>query len=441
MVDFALNTEFSDLPPKTVLLAKRCILDCIGVTLAGSVDPLLRKIVNGLLKDVGGTPRCTVIGTGQKTSAPYAALANGTFGHLLDFDDINWIYQGHFSVVLLPASLAIGEIAGSTGKEILTAYLVALQSMCKLGAAMVEFGDHYKRGWHATGTIGTLGAAVTAAKLLKLERKQFMNALGLAAGSAAGLRNNFGTLAKSFQAGRAAESGVLAALLARRGMTGSGTAIEGEMGLVEAGTEKHDYQRIGNFRSPWGILDERRGAVVKAYPALGGGVGAIDAMISLANDHDLKPSQVKSIVCERADVSSFLPKLPRTGLEGKFSMHFWMATALLERNVQLSDFTDERVRSPEITGLMRRVRLRINPHIPLPSIRVTVQTIDGRSLRKTVWPPRGTPENPMSDSEIIQKFNNCAEYAKMKEARISKLVETVTHLENLKHIRDLTKLC
>ncbi len=442
LADFAISTSFSDLPPKTVLQAKHCILDCIGVALAGSVDPQLRRIVKGYLDEIGGKRSCTVVGTDLRTSPANAALANGTFGHVLDYDDINWIYKGHPSVVLVPATLAIGELVGSSGKQILTAYLVAFQVMCKLGNAMVEFGDHYERGWHATGTIGTLGATVAAAKLLRLEHEQFVNAIGLAAGSTGGIRRNFGTMAKSFQAGRAAESGVTAALLARREMTSSNTAIEGNMGLIEASTSRYNLERIGSIRNPWGILHKSKGAILKAYPAIGGGVGSIDSMLSLANEHNLSPSQVKSIICEKADFSSFLPGIPKTGLEGKFSIRFWMALALLQRSVQIGDFTDEKVRSPEIVSLMKKVELKTDQRVvPQQAVCVTVKTTDGRSLQKITWPPLGTPENPMSETEVIQKFRHCAEYAGMRTRRINDIVETITHLEKVRSVEDLADLC
>jgi 2-methylcitrate dehydratase PrpD len=439
MADFALRTSFHRIPSKAVVEAKRCILDCIGVTLAGSKDRTpLRRVLEGFISQIGGKPQCTVIGTRLKTAPPTAAFANGTFGHALDYDDINWIYQGHFSVALLPASLAIGELLDSSGKDVLTAYLVGLQVMCKLGYGMVQFGDHYKRGWHATGTIGTIGAAVSASKLLGLKRQQFVNAVGLAAGSAAGIRNNFGTLAKPFQAGQAAEKGVSAALLARGGMTSSDVAIEGTLGLCQASSTTYHMERIGEFSEPWGILHPTKGAIIKAYPAIGGGIGAIDAMISIANEYDLTPSQVKSIVCETADAGSLIRRLPKTGLEGKFSIQFWMALALIQRNIQLQDFSDEQVRSPSVVNLMRRVELKANHRIrPHPSVRISVRTTDGRSIRKRVWPPLGNPRNPMSETQLIQKFRSCAEYAASGIRQVEKVPDMVLRLEKLRSVRDL----
>ena len=168
LAEFVVDTTYEDIPDEARRKAKRCILDCVGVTLAGSLDPI-QVPVKQYLEEIGGNEHSTIIGLGGKTSVLNAAFANGVFGHVLDFDDTNQIFVGHASVVIVPAIVALAERLGSTGKDMITAYMVGTEVQWRLGDALVNSGNHYAKGWHSTCTIGSFGAAAAAGKLLRLD--------------------------------------------------------------------------------------------------------------------------------------------------------------------------------------------------------------------------------------------------------------------------------
>ena len=205
LAEFVVTTDLARIPSKAQEIAKQAILDCLGVMLAGSRDLIAEKIM-ALLQDMGGEPKASVFGKRVKTSSPLAALANGTFGHALDFDDINRSLRGHPTVPVLPAALAVGEELKSSGKEFLEAYLIGFEVEAKLGAALNPY--LFEAGWYPTSVLGVMGAAAASAKLLKLDSKKVCTALGIAASQASGLRQNFGTMTKPLHAGQTAKSGV-----------------------------------------------------------------------------------------------------------------------------------------------------------------------------------------------------------------------------------------
>jgi 2-methylcitrate dehydratase PrpD len=214
IAEFVVKSRWEECPREAVAAARRAILDCLGVMLAGSIEPPAR-IVQRVAEAEGGAPLATVVGTGRRTGAVWAALANGTAAHALDFDDTNFAMMGHPSAPVLSAALAAGELALADGRGLVHAFLLGFEVETTL--AEVLNPGHYHHGWHATCTLGTIGAAAAAARLLGLDAGQTRMALAVAASQSSGLKENFGTMTKPFHAGHAARSGVLAALLARGG--------------------------------------------------------------------------------------------------------------------------------------------------------------------------------------------------------------------------------
>src|SRR5512143_3494004 len=216
LAEFIVNADLAGIPPEAREIGKRVILDLLGVALAGTRDPMA-KIMTEYIKDTGGRPQARVWRKKFKTSPPLAALANGTFGHALDYDDINRNMRGHPTVPVLPATLAAAEEEKSSGKQVLEAFIIGLEVETKLGAGM---NPHlFENGWHPTAILGAMGATAAASKLYKLPGEKVCMALGIAGSLASGLRQNFGTMTKPLHAGRAAQNGVTAAQLARRGYT------------------------------------------------------------------------------------------------------------------------------------------------------------------------------------------------------------------------------
>src|SRR5437762_11546265 len=249
IAEFIAKSRWEDCPAEAVDAARRAILDCLGVMLAGSVEPAAR-IVTDIARSEGGAPIATVVGTPLRTGAVWAALANGTAAHALDFDDTNFAMMGHPTAPVLSAALAAGELALADGRVLVHAFLLGFEVETTL--AEVLNPAHYEKGFHATGTLGAMGAAAAAARLLGLDATQTRTALAIAASQASGLKENFGTMTKPFHAGHAARSGVLSALLAREGFTASEQAIEGPQGylaVLSAGTREESA--IERPWAPW----------------------------------------------------------------------------------------------------------------------------------------------------------------------------------------------
>jgi 2-methylcitrate dehydratase PrpD len=442
---FIVDTEYGDIPEKAKTKAKLCMLDCFGALLAGSVEPI-SKPVKRYVERVGCKEEATVIGLKARTSVPQAAFANGVFGHVLDYDDTNQIFVGHATVVILPTLLALGEAMALNGEDMITAYMVGTEVQWKLGDALVTSGNHYGKGWHSTGTIGSFGAAAAAGKLLGLDEEKMTNALGIAASEAAGFQEQFGTHCKSFHAGRANENGVTAALLASEGFTSSRTALEGKLGYLRVSADRYDANKINNFGDPWGILEPTvaRGINLKKYPVCGGGVGSVEGILSLVNEYDLKPDEVELIECHlRPKYSELLMYHdPKTGLEAKFSMEYWMARALLDRELGLQQFTDEKVLDQKSRELVKRVKLIPDQEMERPSskVRIVVRTRDNRLLEKLYFPPKGTPENPMTEEELKDKYRECAEWGGVGGEGIEESMKMLMEIERLEDVGDLMRL-
>src|SRR5882762_8712646 len=263
LAEFVVKTSLRDCSDAVLAQTRRAALDTIGVMLAGAAEPVAAG-VRAVARAEGGTPLCTVLGTSLRTAPGWAALANGAAGHAHDFDDTNFALMGHPSVPLLATALAAGEAEMADGRALVLAYVVGFEVSVALGAALNP--DHYTRGWHATSSIGTLGCAAAAARIMGLDVVQTQHALALAASHASGLKENFGSMTKPYHAGHAARNGILAAQLAREGLTASETALEGKQGYVAAFGGSHALdgalERLGRV---WNLVGS--GIAVKPYPS------------------------------------------------------------------------------------------------------------------------------------------------------------------------------
>lgn len=441
LTDFVLRTRYEDISEDARHKAKQCILDTLGVTLAGSKDPIQKPVLD-YLREIGGKEQSTVIGFGMKTSAPHAAFANGIFGHVLDFDDYTFSFIGHATVVVVPVILALGELLKSSGKDLLTAFLIGTEVQWKVGEALVSYGNHYDKGWHSSGTVGTLGAAAAAGKLLQLDSERMANAFSIAASEASGMREQFGTMTKSFHVGRAADNGITAALLAKGGFTGAKTALDGDTGMFRLMADEYDLSKINGLGKPWGLLDpdSRRGVIFKLYPCCGSGDGVNDGIFSLIEEYNIRAEDVESVECfaHEKKFRNLRYHHPQTGLEAKFSLEYWMAAALLERNLGLEQFTDEKVQRPEVQEFMKRVRFSGLPKIKERyPIKIKINLRNGASYVRTFWPPRASPENPPTDKELIDKYIDCSNWYGLPQDKIEKSIETIMRLEELEDANQL----
>jgi len=440
VAEFVVKTALADCPDAAVAQVRRAALDTLGVMLAGAVEPAA-VAVRAVIRAEGGTPLCTVVGTPLRTAPTWAALANGTAGHAHDFDDTNFVLLGHPSVPLLATALACAEAETTDGASIVLGYLIGFEVSAALGLALNP--DHYKRGWHATATIGTLGCAAAACRVLGLDAGQTRHALGLAASLASGLKENFGSMTKPFHAGHAARNGVFAAMVAREGLTASDSALEGRQGYAAAFSQTtlapDAFDALGQR---WQVLTS--GIAIKPYPSCALTHSAIDALLALRARHGLAADQVAEV---SVGVNHVVPDVlrhasPTSGLERKFSMQFCAAAALATGRVDLGSFGDGPVTDTGTRELMGRVRMVVDPKLPdglneHAWTRVSVRLRDGRTLESAPRGASGHPDQPLTDAQLRDKFLACA-IPLIGAGEAEGVAAQLTHLEDIPDIRALT---
>jgi 2-methylcitrate dehydratase PrpD len=358
--------------------------------------------------------------------------------------------SGHPSIPLVPALLAAGEAAGASGADVVTAFLVGFEVECKVGRAMGR--SHYARGFHATTTLGALGSAAACARLWGLTPEQTAHALGIASSMAGGLRANFGSMTKPLQAGNAARAGVVAATLARGGFTGGHDVLDGAFGFVRtfSPAEDGDIEQIGGFGEPWEVVEP--GISVKKYPCCFVSHRAADAALSLVAGHDLRPEQVERVevhlpngsVSASGGVGPMIHPRPRTGLEGKFSMQYVVASAIHDRALKFANFEDGAVLRPELQAFLPRVTpvndTERHPAAPGESYSVVeMRLVDGRVLTEAVIEARGGPSDPLSWEELLEKYRDCASRA-LPPDRVERSAEMLVDLDRVRDVRELAAM-
>lgn len=440
------NVGYHDFSEDVKQSAKRCILDTIGVALAGSktdVSNIIREYV--LHESCVG--KSLIWGTGVRTSPGLAALANGTMIHALDFDETNYSSIAHPSAVVLPAVLAAAEVLKCNGEDFLSSFIVGYEVTCKLGRAVNP--KAYEKGWWTTSMLGTIGAAAAAANLLRLNQEQTEWALGLAIGQASGIRANNGTLAKPFQAGRAAQNGVLSAQLAQEGLTASSTVFEKAAGFFDV-CVGGIYQDVTELLGlPYDLVDP--GVVFKQYPSCSASHAAVDALLGIISDRHLSWEHVISITCEVTPLvgMSLVYDSPTKPDEARFSMPFCIAAGLKERQLLPYCFDEDFLRDPVIRGLMKKVSMKVSPthstgeqgvFLKGPeAARVTIETDGKEVFSETVQYARGGIQDPLSWDDLVDKFRHCASSI-LEGSTIDQIVERVLRIESLNHASELVKL-
>jgi 2-methylcitrate dehydratase PrpD len=441
---FAVEMDGGSLPAPVARAARRAILDCLGVALAGSREPAAQILAAQVLSQ-GGLAESTLWGAGgARTSAQHAALANGTAAHALDYDDYILSMPGHPSVPVLPAAVAVGERLGASGADVLAAFIVGFEAEAKLGAFSGQ--EAFDVGWHPTSTLGVIGATAAVGRLLGLDVPKMRSALGLAVSMAGGVRQNFGSMAKPFHVGRAAQSAILAVELAQRGFTASPVAIEGEFGYWDmfAGALNRDGDALArSLGNPFAVLTP--GINYKAWPCCGSTFGAVDAALQVTGG--LSDGVIDGVM---VDVPYTVPLVlihhrPTRPLAAKFSLEYCVAAALLDGRVTLDHFTEEALSRPDLQSLLRRVEYRVPEDWQKGAGpwkqghgRVEVRLRDGSARRGVTTAPKGDAANPMSDQELESKFLECAALA-LGEERAKDALELVRSVDRLEDVRRLTE--
>lgn len=437
LASFVSGLSLDDCPTEGVRLGERCFVDTVGVTLAGAADDAGTTVAASVPRTTDGV---RLIGRDECASETDAALVNGTAGHGLDFDDVSSGMQGHPSVTMVPALLAVGQAESATGRDLLTAFIAGFETQCYLSGPINP--DHYEAGWHATATLGTFGAAAAVANLLGLDERETRHALTIAASLPAGLKRNFGTTTKPIHAGAAARSGVTAARAAAEGATGDTHAIDGEKGFFDlySGPGGAEYGERYALGERWAIVEE--GVGVKKYPCCYFTHTGIASAEKLADEHNISSEDVESVevVLSQGAADALHHADPETGLEGKFSIQYTVASAIARDRVGLDAFDDENVDNKSVQAVRERVAAAVDSDLRYGSHRstVTVETTDGNAYANTLEEPPGTHENPLSDEELREKFQMCAERAFDRD-RGEEIYERLDGLSTESDVTDLVR--
>ena len=431
LAKFIANLRYDDIPAHVVDAAKIAITDGVTVMLAGAEQPLA-AIVSYYVRELGGAPHSSVAGFGFKTNAPSAAFANGVLGHCLDFE-IQGVPPTHGTSSCLPAALALGEREGASGKAIIESYVLGWEVQGRIRAATVRASNP---AYHPPGLVGPLGSAAASAKTLGLNAHHTHMALGIAASRTGGLTANTGTMVKSTHPGNAARMGVESAMLAKAGFVSSEGILETPNGYADALFQ-------GNVA--WDVVTEGLGESfrlvnpgfdVKRFPAQLHMQRGIEAVLNLREHTGIRADMVESLTLEVRD-RGHSASVPRSGLDGKFSIEYCAAAALLDGSVGIETFTDERRFSADMEEMLPRVG--VAPSREPMSVNAVATLKDGRTVSEVCRDFRGSIANPMSREERAAKARDCVRRV-LAEQDTDRLLGLLERLEELDDISELLAL-
>jgi 2-methylcitrate dehydratase PrpD len=404
LAEFAATTCWADVPEPARRATRRTIANAVGLAVGASGHPVV-ELATATLVDLGLTGRHRLLGRYERLSAPSAALVNGIAVHVEDFDDTHLRTVVHPAAPIVPAALAAAELTGASGAELALSVLLGVEVACRVGNAVCP--EHFDRGWHLTSTMGRLGAAVAAGRLLGLDAHQLASALAVTAAQVGGLTSALGTMTKAFHPGKAAADGIEAAVLADCGLTGPARPIEGQNGLAAVSSSRRDYaEALRDLAAVWeiesntfkpyscGIVSHPViDAAIETRRRLGGGYPPIDARVI-----DSVVVTVNPVVLDVMGVAE-----PADGLQSKFSVYHCFAVGLLAGAAGPAQYSDTRAVDPEVVSLRRKVRAVTDPGMRTDECRATVRTA-GVELAIHVPHATGSVHRPMTDEQLRSKF-------------------------------------
>ena len=421
LAQFIAGTEYESLPTPVVEAAKIAILDGVANMVAGSVQELA-DIIGRYVRDSGGAAQASVVGWGYKSNPPSAAFANGVFGHCLDYE-IQGFPPTHGTSSCLPAALALAEHHHASGKSVITAYALGWEIQGRLRAASAPATAP---GHHPPGLVGPLGGAAAAAKTLGLDEQQTLMALGIAASRTGGLTANTGTMVKSTHPGNAARMGAESAILAGMGYTASDEVLESPVGYAAAlfGGNFNWDAATGGLGDSWRLTDP--GFDIKRFPAQVYMQNVIEAALNLREDNGLDPEAIEQVTIQRQGRGHSGP-VPRSGLDGKFSVEYCTAAALLDGQVGIDTFTDERRFAPDMEDMLGRIN--VEPVGPDSGATLATALLkNGSTATAECAAFRGSANNPMSREERLVKVRDCFHRA-LSEGDTEQVLEMLENLE------------
>ncbi|HSF56546.1 MAG TPA: MmgE/PrpD family protein, partial [Candidatus Binatia bacterium] len=363
---FVAETDYPTISEKTLANAKMHILDTLGAALVG-VSTDTAAIAFDYCKRVGHSDESTIWGTGQKSSAPMAAFVNGLLGHAIDFDDWDaFIHAGHPTCMVAAAALGLGEVIGSSGRDLLRAYVLGIEVLTKIAANAPNVQD---RGFHSTPVLGSIGASIACASQMRLDAERIKAALGIAASGAGGIHRQQGSMVKPFHAANAARNGVEAALLAEKGFTADAAIIEGPRGFCDTffGPGTCDYEKmIEGLGKPYFL--ESPGLGLKLHPCSAPQFLAADAALHLKRERSIRFADVVKMEVKIPPLRyqrHYHPEV-KTGLRGKFAINYVVALAFLDGKLEIETFTDAKANEPQVQDALSKVQVIVDESIPEP---------------------------------------------------------------------------
>ena len=415
--------------------AHRSVLNWLGCTIGAAHHETIAAALAAVC-ELAPASQASVLGRSERVDIASAALLNGISSHTFDFDDTHLRTIIHPAGPVASSALALAEHVGASGRQFVDAVVLGIDVECRVGNAI--YPDHYDRGWHITGSTGMLGAAAACARVLSLDAQRTTMALGIAASQPIGVREQFGTMTKSFHIGGAARAGLMAALMAKHGYTASIRALEAPRGLMQTYSAKCDWREITDH------LGKRFEIASNTYKPFACGIvihPAIDGCVQLRNKHGLRAEAIERIDLRVHPLVLELTgkTAPRIGLEGKFSVYHACAAAIIFGRAGEHEFSDATVALPEVIALRDRIKAQADDAIgeDAADIRVTCQ--DGRSLHLIVEHAIGSMERPLNDADLHGKFHALVDPV-LGAARAEQLIEQCSRLARLGDLHGLIAL-
>ena len=453
IAEFIARTSIADFPPASTEKAKKALADTFAVIVAGAGSEVAEPLHKYL--DAAQAPGpIPILGTGMTAAPETAALVNGTFGHALDYDDVLSIMPAHPSAVIVAALLASIHGKRVDGRAFIEAYLVGVEVGGNIGIGMTN--GHYQRGFHATGTLALFSGLAALAKLHKLDVAAIQQAFGIASSMSSGLRRNFGTMTKPLHTGIAARSALTAFNLAASGFSAAPDVLEAKAGFFSSyGVAESSVDiTVKGLGKPYIIVDP--GLALKKFPCCYASHRAIDGLLALRGKLACDATNVAKVICRMPPGGMHVLTYPRpvTGLEGKFSLHYPLAAALLDGKCALATFTDEYVQRKEIATLYERIDAAENPACrgddPLFETRssgskgfveVEIHLSNGKSETIRVDKAPGSPTRELGWNDLRGKFLDCARHSQhIGESRAGQAFDMIQKLDNIKDIAEVTRL-
>lgn len=434
LAGYILSSRLDDIPTDVRHEARRALINYVGCALGGS-HHAAADIAIRALGPFFGKGEALVLGRTERADALHAALLNGISSHVHDFDDTTPKNYMHPTSPMASALFAYASVHPMSGKDFEHAFILGFETGSRVANSV--YPAHYDAGWHITGTAGVFGAVAAVGRPMGLDEQQMVWAIGLAAAQAAGIREMFGSMGKAFHPGRSAQSGYMAAVLAKNGFTGGEYGLEGPRGFAAVQASEYDLSKITDGL---GHKFDLRENTYKPFPCGIVTHPTIDASIQLRNEHNIKPEEIEAVrlsvaplvkdLCNKRDISR--------GLEGKFSAYHAAAIGLVRGKAGLGEFTDEAVNDPVIKAVREKVVAEGDPVVSEDGVRVEVTLKDGRVLTKTLEHSLGNLKRPLSDAQLEGKFRDQA--TMLSAAQVNELIRMCWNIDQVEDVRHLVSL-